>query len=115
MKKTGKKNRKGKVRKLTPKGAAAFEEQRQHFIEKFGREPGPDDPVFFREDRDEPTPLDPLEVEVELAEAMDKAGIDPAIAHAILETGIFPSEASSEEDLLEFQEAVEEYDKMKKH
>jgi hypothetical protein len=56
-----------------------------------------------------------LEVDAALAEALDKAGIDPAIAHAILETGIFPSEASSEEDLLEFQQAVEEYRRIKKH
>jgi len=28
------------------------EQQRQRFIEKFGRDPGPDDPVFFDLDED---------------------------------------------------------------
>jgi hypothetical protein len=35
----------------------AFEANLQAFREKFGRDPGPDDPVFFDPDADEPTPL----------------------------------------------------------
>jgi hypothetical protein len=31
---------------------AAMEVQRQKFVAKFGREPGPDDPIFFDVDED---------------------------------------------------------------
>jgi len=34
-----------------------LQEQRRAFIEKFGREPGPSDPVFFDPSCDTPTPL----------------------------------------------------------
>ena len=34
-----------------------LQEQRRAFIEKFGREPGPSDPVFFDPYTDTPTPL----------------------------------------------------------
>jgi len=34
-----------------------LQEQRRAFLEKFGREPGPSDPVFFDPDYDTPTPL----------------------------------------------------------
>ena len=34
-----------------------LQEQRRAFIKKFGREPGPSDPVFFDPECDTPTPL----------------------------------------------------------
>jgi hypothetical protein len=34
-----------------------LQEQRKAFIDKFGREPGPSDPVFFDPTSDIPTPL----------------------------------------------------------
>jgi len=36
---------------------AILQEQRRAFIEKFGREPGPSDPVFFDPTSDTPIPL----------------------------------------------------------
>jgi hypothetical protein len=36
---------------MTPRVHAALMEQRQAFIDKFGREPGPGDPVFFDPDK----------------------------------------------------------------
>ena len=49
-----------------------LEQQRQKFIDKYGREPGPNDPVFFD--------LPPLEqIEFQTVQAMKKAGIDPAV------------------------------------
>ena len=36
----------------------ALNEQRQAFIKNFGREPGPDDPIFFDPDADTPRPVD---------------------------------------------------------
>ncbi|MGH8572835.1 MAG: hypothetical protein ACREX8_09695, partial [Gammaproteobacteria bacterium] len=49
----------GEVREieLTAGAKWALEEQRKRFIAKFGREPGPNDPVFFNPDADAPEPL----------------------------------------------------------
>ena len=48
----------------------------KNFKEKFGRGPGPDDPVFFDPDHDVPTPLTEAKVKRELVEAARKAGLD---------------------------------------
>ncbi len=108
-----------KVIQMTPQVEQILLNQRQRFIKKFGREPGGHDPVFFREDSEEPTPLDPLLVETQLAAAMDEVGIDPAVAYAILKTGMIPVEDMlegwSEKDLAEWQNAVEEYKNLGKH
>lgn len=42
---------------LDSQGEALLREQRQRFIDKFGRVPEGDDPVFFDPDCDVPTPL----------------------------------------------------------
>jgi hypothetical protein len=52
-------------------------EQRKAFIDKFGREPGPNDPVFFDPDKDVPTPIDPTRMSADLEKAR-KAGTDPS-------------------------------------
>jgi hypothetical protein len=68
---------------MTPRVRDALVEQRKAFIEKFGREPGPDDLVFFDPDKDVPTPIDPARMEADLEKAIRDAGIDPAKAEAI--------------------------------
>ena len=55
-------------------------EQRKAFIEKFGREPGPNDPVFFDPDKDVPTPIDPARMDADLEKAIQDAGFDAAKA-----------------------------------
>jgi hypothetical protein len=50
--------------------------QRAAFIEKFGREPGPTDPVFFDPTKDEPTQMSGSDMRQQLTETMRKAGID---------------------------------------
>jgi hypothetical protein len=82
------------------------EHQRQRFVEKHGREPGPDDNVFF----DAP----PLEhVEHEMVQAMKKAGLDPALIYAFEKTGRIVTEDNqhllSDADLTEWQAAIQEY------
>ena len=82
------------------------EQQRLGFVEQFGREPGPDDKVFF----DAP----PLEhVEHEMVQAMKKAGIDPAIIYAFEKTGRIVSEDNqnllSDADMAEWEAAISEY------
>jgi hypothetical protein len=44
---------------MTPRVHEALLEQGKAFIDKFGREPGPEDPVFFDPDKDVPTPIGP--------------------------------------------------------
>ena len=68
---------------MTPRVYEALLKQRKAFVEKFGREPGPDDPVFFDPDKDLPAPIDPARLDEDLEKAIRDAGIDPAKAEAI--------------------------------
>jgi hypothetical protein len=83
-----------------------IDEQRERFVQKYGREPGAGDRLFF----DAP----PLEhVEHFMVEAMKKAGLDPAIIYAFEKTGLLVTEANdhliSDKDLGEWQAAITEY------
>ncbi len=93
---------------LSPEASALLEEQERRFRQRFGRDPGPDDRVFF----DAP----PLEqVEHQLVEAMKQAGIDPAIIHAFEKTGLLVTEENQhlipEKDLQQWADAVAEYNR----
>ncbi len=61
--------------KLTPELREILSKGRARFIAKFGREPGPSDPVFFDPDKDVPTPLDANKVRADLVRAMRRAGV----------------------------------------
>jgi hypothetical protein len=100
----------GKLYKSVPLSGemkTLLEEQRQKFIDKYGREPGPDDPVFF----DAP----PLEhVEHQMVQAMKAAGLDPAYVYAFEKTGLLVTEQNqhliTERDLDAWDAAVREYE-----
>lgn len=105
--------------KMNPEMHAALQEQIQRFRDKFGREPGPDDPVFFDPDSDTPQPYSAAsmeEIAQEINRAMGAAGIDPAIIYATQKTGRLapPSrqvyEAMSPNEKAEWDAALEEYD-----
>jgi hypothetical protein len=92
---------------MTQEMADILHEQRQKFIDKYGREPGPNDPVFFD--------MPPLEhIEHQTVEAMKRAGIDPAIIYAYEKTGRLVTEENQhmlpETALNEWQAAIEEYE-----
>ena len=75
--------------------AQVMEEQRQGFIDKFGREPGPEDPLFFDPDSDEPTFLDPVKLADQFSAlrfAAEQAGLDPAFVTAWEELGYIVTE-----------------------
>ena len=78
----------GSVYKSIPMSSdvtAILDEQRQKFIDKYGREPGSDDPLFFD--------MPPLEhIEHEMVQAMQAAGLAPAFIHAFEKTGLLVSE-----------------------
>ncbi len=83
-----------------------LDEQRQAFIAKHGREPGPDDPVF-------PDMPHFEHAEHQMIQAMKKAGIDPAIIHATEATGRLVTEDNqhflSDMEIDEWNAAIEAY------
>lgn len=75
----------------------ALRKQRALFVEKFGREPGPEDPVFFDPNAEEATPLGAnaaADMWDDLLAAAERAGIDPAHIHAAREVGYLVTEAN---------------------
>ncbi len=64
------------------------------FRAKFGRDAGPDDPIFFDPDADEPVPLPPVKAEAVMTAAMEDVGIDPALIYAWQHTGMLVTEAN---------------------
>lgn len=93
---------------LSPEAVEILRQQRERFVAKFGREPGPDEPIFF----DAP----PVEqIEFQMVQAMKLAGIDPAIIYAYEKTdGLLVTESNqhliSDKDLAAWQAAVDEYE-----
>jgi SEC-C motif len=79
--------------------------QRGKFIAKFGREPGPDDPIFFDLDEDK--------LREHTAHTMRTAGIRPALIYAYEETGLIVTQDNRrlipDLDLREFDAKVREY------
>ncbi len=83
-----KKTAQGRAVPMSPEVQRAMEDQFQRFREKFGRDPGPDDPVFFDPDADTPQELDGDRVVSEIVDAMVKAGIEPEKIYAYRKTGL---------------------------
>ena len=112
------KRKKGHTRniRLNEEAIDALKEQRARFRQKFGRDPGPGDLVFFDPDAEEPRPIDTDKVETEMLSAMEAAEIDPALIHAYRRTGMLVTEANrdqwSQEDLAEWYAALDEYEEL---
>ncbi|MEI7059041.1 hypothetical protein WBG06_24685 [Nocardioides sp. CCNWLW239] len=70
---------------------AGARRQREHFVEKFGREPTDDDPIFFDPNADEPRPMGEPDWD-EILAAFDAAGIDGAMGEAYRELGFIVTE-----------------------
>jgi integrase len=94
----------------------ALLDQRQRFIDKFGREPGPSDPLFFDPDTDTPQQITEEKLNRLMNEAFSAAGIDPVLVYAYNKTGLLVSEDNlhllGDEDLAEWQQAVDEAEQM---
>jgi hypothetical protein len=91
---------------LSAEVAALLDRQRQRFRQHFGREPGPDDLLFF----DAPAPE---QLEHQIAQAMRQGGLDPAMIHAFEQTGLLVSEENRhlipQKDLEAWEAAVADY------
>ena len=99
--------------KHRPELAEILRRQRERFIEKFGREPGPKDPVFFDPSANEPCPMNAEVAKQRILEAMHKAAIHPSLIHAFQKTGRLVSKENSrylsKADLKEWQDAIDEW------
>ena len=113
MGKQSRKKRERREYKLNDNALAVLQGQKERFVAKFGREPGPGDPLFF--DPDHPTPrklqLEPMEAGV--VASMQKAGIAPHLIHAYEQTGRLVCESNkdllTEDELAEWDEAIDDY------
>ncbi len=96
---------------VTPELEEELNKQRKQFIEKFGREPGPDDPLFFDPDADTPQPYPEEKFTEEIVASMKEAGVDEKLINAFKETGLLVTQDNLElmtpEELDEFEEALE--------
>lgn len=112
-KKTKKPADTGRTIEFDDETAAALREQFSAFERRFGRAPGPDDPLFFDPDLDVPTPITPVKAEAEIVGAMRAAGADPAFIYAYQQTGLILTEMNldkvSEADRAEWDEAIDRY------
>ena len=92
---------------------AAMQAQFRMFEEKFGRPPGPADPVFFDPNGEEPRPLAMDGAQDNTVRMLKAAGISPAWIYAHEHTdGLLPTwdgRFLSEQDQDEWADKVEEY------
>lgn len=91
----------------------AFAAQTEVFRTKFGRDPGPDDPLFFDPDADEPVALSRQGFDQALSDIAERAaeiGVDPAMIHAWREVGYIVTQENrhtfSAEEVRAFTNAV---------
>lgn len=96
-----------------------LEKLRESFIKKFGREPGPGDPIFFDPDKDVPTPMSEAHgnvMQTDLIRSMFEAGLPPELAFAYSRSGYLISEANFDlvpkEGHAAWNAAVAEWDEM---
>ncbi len=86
---------------LNHKTIEAFEELRKAFRKKFGRDPGPTDPVFFDSTASEPRPMtanQQREIVDRIVKEMKSVGIKPAIIYAFRKTGLLLTEKNVDRD-----------------
>ena len=93
-----------------------FAEQALRFTEKFGRLPGPDDPLFFDPSADGPRPIIDEVVDQHMLEAMHKAGVRPALIYAYQKTGRLVTRENrkylTKAELKEWNDAFDEWQRL---
>ena len=113
-----KRRKKGKPKAvpLNAEAQRAIQEQLRKFREKFGRDAGPEDPIFFDPDADTPQPISKAgldEMTGQILSAAGKAGVRPELIYAMKKTGRIVTESNqhllTDEELQEWQDAIEEY------
>jgi hypothetical protein len=102
---------------MTDEMVEALKRQAEAFEAKFGRPPGPNDPVFFDVDRDVPEFMSEQQIAESgavMGDAMRKVGLDPAMIYAYEKTHFIATEKNwhllDEGQRKEWLEAVAEYE-----
>jgi len=99
--------------KLDPPAVEILKEQEKAFRRKFGRDPEPNDPIFFDPNADEPKPMSLEGTEDEVLAAMNKMNLPPAFAYAYRKTGLIGvkgmMDAWPADSRKEWNDAVKEY------
>ena len=92
---------------IGPELGEILQRQREKFIARYGREPGPDDPIFFDAPSDD-------EYDGAVTKAMEQAGVAPAVIYAFRKTGRIITEANAKfvpaAALEAWQHAIDEYE-----
>lgn len=99
---------------LNPEAVDALQELlRVRFRNKFGREPGPGDPVVFDPDADTPQQMAEKKHAQMLAEAAEAAGLAPHFIHATRQIGLIVTEHNRcvmpKQMIEEWERAIDEY------
>ena len=98
---------------IDPKILKTLTALRAAFIAKFGREPGPGDPLVFDPDSNDPQPYPRSNFQERIKAAMIAAGTAPQIVYAYEKTGLLLSKQGaakvSREQLAAYHEALDEY------
>ena len=110
------KKRESRTIPLNAEAQRSIEEQLRSFREKFGREAGPEDPLFFDPDADKPLLLSQAqqdEMMAEILSAASRAGIPPELIYAMKKTDRMVTEANkhllTDQELQEWQDAIDGY------
>jgi hypothetical protein len=74
MPKSRRQRKKGRIVPMSSRAAEIARQQIEAFPQKFGRDPGPGDPLFFDHDKDVPTPLNLNQIDDEVVRALRKVG-----------------------------------------
>jgi hypothetical protein len=105
-----------KIIPINHETAEIIAQRKKLFREQFGREPGPDDPLFFDPGVAAPQFLSDEstdEMWKSLLQAAGDSGIDPAIVYAMNKTGRIVTETNvhflTDAELQEWNDAVDEY------
>ena len=100
-------------RKMRRRADAIIRQQLRDFRKKFGRDPRPNEPIFFDPDGDTPTPISQAKFDQELLTAMHKSGAPPQFIYAFKKTGHLVTEGTRAilppEDVAEWEAAIDEY------
>jgi hypothetical protein len=100
-----------------PVSDAILEAQLEAFREKFGRDPGPGDPVFFDPDKDVPTQMAAFPDDELMAEFIE-LGAQPQHVYAYKKTGLMGLDHTVSgwpaQELQEWRAAIKEYFQLEK-
>jgi hypothetical protein len=101
---------------LNEEDVTVLKKMDEEFVNKFGRKPGPGDPLFWDPDADTPQPLSEEKVTQTIIDGMVKAGIPAKTIYAYRKTGILLTTANqhlvSEADLKAWNDAINEYERL---